>query len=491
MTAVPPTRRRVPPLVPIVAVVALAAVGVRLAVLLGAGGLLGSSAYDDGVYYAASAAFVHGRWPYADFLLLQPPGILLAGAPFAALGSVAGDPVGVVAARLAWIGMGAAGCALVAVLAGRRSWPAGLVAGAFAACFFPLAYGERSTLLEPLATLLLLVALLVGERGTPRAALVAGALAGLTVDVKIWNVVPVLVLLVLARHRLRFLVGAAVAAALVAAPFLIRAPEAMVRQVLLDQLGRPRLPEDTFESRLVVLTGVKYTGGATDVPLPVALPIAIGVALLLVAAAVAAWRSPIGRSAVLLLAATAAVLLASPSFFAHYVAFTGPWTALVLGLGAGALVARLRGRALTVVGALVLTAVAASPTLAKGLAPAKAVPDLAPIAAAAQRVDGCVRSDDPGLLAAMGVLSRDLRRGCELWPDVTGWTFDVPGLPVVSADRPGSAVWQPFVTGYLLGGDAVIVNREGTGLSPASERRIADLPVLARSGSLVLHAVPR
>jgi alpha-1,2-mannosyltransferase len=102
-----------------------------------------------------------------------------------------------------------------------------------------------------------------------------------------------------------------------------------------------------------------------------------------------------------------------------------------------------------------------------------------------------VRSDDPGLLAAIGVLSRDLDRGCGLWPDVTGWTFDRPGFPTAGVDRAGSAVWQRYVTDYLLGGDAVIVDRAGTGLSAASRQRIARLPVLARSGDLVLHAVPR
>jgi hypothetical protein len=140
---------------------------------------------------------------------------------------------------------------------------------------------------------------------------------------------------------------------------------------------------------------------------------------------------------------------------------------------------------------VLLAVAAAAPTLGRDLQPPARTASLAPIAAAAARVDGCVRSDDPGLLAAVGTLSRDLDRGCEVWPDVTGWTYERPGFPVASADRPGSAVWQRFVTGYLLGGDAVIVDRAGTGLSEASERRIAALPVLARSGDLVLHAVPR
>jgi len=482
---------RNPPLIVVAGVVAIIGYGVRFAVLLQTGGVLGSSAYDDGVYYAAAASFVHGGWPYADFLFLQPPAVLLAGAPFAALGAAAGDPTGVLVARLVWIGIGATNCALVAVVAGRRSWQAGLIAGAFAACFYPLAYGERSTLLEPLGTLLLLVAILVRERGSPRAALLAGVVAGISIDVKVWCVVPVLVLVAFPRHRLRFLVGAVAGGAIVVAPFLIRAPEALVRQVLLDQLGRPRLSYDTFVHRFVVLTGATFTNSAEDVPLPGSLVAAIVVTVVVLAAAVAACWTPLGRRAVALLAGTTAVLLASPSFLSHYVTFTGPWMALVLGIGAGVVLGHIRIRAVAAVAGVLVAAVVAAPTLERDLQPPASIPSLAPIAAAALRVDGCVRSDDPGLLAALGTLSRDLGRGCDLWPDVTGWTFDRPGFPVASADRPGSRVWQRFVTRYLLGGDAVIVDRAGTGLSEASRRRIAALPVLAGSGGLVLHAVPR
>lgn len=476
--------------------VALAGAAVRFAVLLQTGGLLGSSTYDDGVHYAAAAAFVHGRRPYADFLFLQPPAVLLAAAPFAALGTVVGDPAAVIVARVCWIGVGAVNCALVAVLAGRRSRPAGLIAGASAAAFFPLAFGERSTLLEPLGTLLLLVAVLLGERAAAgdrgrRAALLAGAIAGVSVDVKIWYAVPVLVLAVVARHRLRFLVGAVAGGALVLAPFLALAPEALIRQVVLDQLGRPRLPGDLGADRLIVLTGARYMRGAEDLLLPAALPVALAVVGVVLAAAVAAWSTPLGRRAVLLLAATSAVVAASPSFFAHYAAFTAPWAALVTGIGAGVALGRLRGRAVTAALTALVTALVVAPTLARDLQPPAATASLAPIARAALAVTGCVRSDDPGLLAAIGVLSRDLDRGCEVWPDVTGWTFDRPGFPTVAADRPGSAAWQRFALGYLLGGDAVIVDRDGTGLSAASRQRIAALPVLARSGDLVLHAVPR
>lgn len=478
------------------AVVALGAalVGftVRLVVLLRTGGLLGSSAYDDGVYYAAAAAVVHGRWPYADFLLLHPPGITLALAPFAALGSVLGDPVGVIAGRIAWIGLGAAGCALVALLAGRRSTTSALVAGGFAACFFPLAYSERSTLLEPPATVLLLGALLLIRRGTARATVVAGVLAGLTVDLKIWYVVPVLVLAVLVRGRGRFLLAAAASAAAIALPFLLRAPEAMVRQVLIDQLGRARLTGPTLLDRLAVITGARFTAGASDPPAPVLLVVTGAIVVLLVAASIAAWRTTsTGRPAVVLLASSAVVLLASPSFFTHYVAFTGPWTALVLGLGAGAVVERVRLPRTRIASAALLTLLASTPTLGMVLAPAAPTADLRPLAVAAERMQGCIRSDDPGLLAAIGALSPDLDRGCALWPDVTGVTYDSADLPTDAAARPGSARWQSVVDDYLLGGDAVIVSRPATGLSARSRERIAELPELARSGSLVLRVITR
>uniref|UniRef100_UPI0035CB344B glycosyltransferase 87 family protein n=1 Tax=uncultured Amnibacterium sp. TaxID=1631851 RepID=UPI0035CB344B len=289
MRAVDPRRAA---LVVVVVAVALLAYGVRLSVLLAQDGLLGSSAYDDGVYYAAGASLAHGRWPYADFLFLHPPGVLVALAPFGALGAVAGDPAGVIAARLVWIGIGAASCALIAVLAGRRSLPAGLVAGAAAACFHPLAFGERSTLLEPLGTLLLLVSLVVADRGGPRAAVVAGAAAGLSLDVKIWYVVPVLLLVVLARHRLRFALGAAGAAAVVAAPFLLRAPGPMVRQIVLDQLGRPQ-EEDTVLDRVTAITGANWLGPDGLSGQHAVVAAAIVVAITLVAAALA-WRAPVG-----------------------------------------------------------------------------------------------------------------------------------------------------------------------------------------------------
>src|SRR6195952_2332063 len=128
----------------LVLIAALAFV-VRVRLLTQRGGLLGSDGYDDGVYYAAADALVHGRLPYRDFLLLQPPGTVLALTPFAWLGSITHDPIGVVVARLTFIAVGALNAVLMALVARRFGAIAALLAGFGYAVFFPAAYAERST----------------------------------------------------------------------------------------------------------------------------------------------------------------------------------------------------------------------------------------------------------------------------------------------------------------------------------------------------------
>src|SRR3954452_19590729 len=83
--------------------VALLALAVRLAAVLAGAGLGGLMGYDDGVYYDGAAAMISGRVPYRDFVLLPPPGILLALAPFAELGRLTSDSTGLVVARLAFM----------------------------------------------------------------------------------------------------------------------------------------------------------------------------------------------------------------------------------------------------------------------------------------------------------------------------------------------------------------------------------------------------
>ena len=99
--------------------VAAVALTVRLTVSLRGGGLFGVHAYDDGVYFAAASALMAGRLPYRDFLFLHPPGVALALAPFAGMGWLTHDALGLAAARVAWTCIGATN-ALLASKLGRQ-----------------------------------------------------------------------------------------------------------------------------------------------------------------------------------------------------------------------------------------------------------------------------------------------------------------------------------------------------------------------------------
>jgi hypothetical protein len=102
-------------------------------------------------------------------------------------------------------------------------------------------------------------------------------------------------------------------------------------------------------------------------------------------------------------------------------------------------------------------------------------------------------TDDPHILAALDVLTRNLDRGCPLWPDVTGDTDDRDSVQVAGREVPRMAnqVWQRDVAAYLLSGQAVIVHRAATALDPATDRLVRSGPVLAKRGTWTLHAVQR
>jgi hypothetical protein len=115
------------------------------------------------------------------------------------------------------------------------------------------------------------------------------------------------------------------------------------------------------------------------------------------------------------------------------------------------------------------------------------------LTAEVQAVNGCVIADDPTLLAVTDVLSRDLRAGCPVWPDVTGYTYG-PAREL-SADgqivpRPHNATWQRTVVRYLTSGSAVILGRPDTGLSATSYRTITDGEVLHSPDGVVVVVRP-
>ncbi len=187
------------------------AVTVRVTGVLRAAGLYGLGNYDDGVHFAAALGLVNGLFPYRDFLLLHPPGVVLALAPFAALSWLVGEPDAMAVARVSWMLLGG----LNAILCGLVLKPVSRVAALVAALFYALSlgavYGEYTTLLEAPATTALLLAVLStrllgsGEGVRDRSYVLAGLLLGLSPALKIWGVVAVVVVVaaILARRGRR------------------------------------------------------------------------------------------------------------------------------------------------------------------------------------------------------------------------------------------------------------------------------------------------
>lgn len=367
------------------------------------------------------------------------------------------------------------------------------------ALFYPAAYSERSTLLEPVSTFGVLVALLLTQGRLARsrvATAFAGAALALAVATKIWYVVPAALIALLLWNRRRILVlagGFVATAAVTILPFFVAAPDRFVQRVVFDQLGRADMHGWPALRRIGAMLAVR----TADAPSPhveqVILLKTLGLLAVLVVLATVAFTMREARRYVVLTVAAMVVLLLTPSYFGHYGALLAPPLMIMVGAGVGGLVQLLRRPPLQVV--LVTLALLGFALLNRHIdsSPTSRPIPAAALRPAAARVTGCVTSDDPMLLIELNVLSRDFDRGCEVWIDVSGWTYDrdkVRSANGSSVQRVDNPTWQRDILGYLRSGDAVIVHRAGTGLSDASKAALARGPVLARRGHWVLRAVP-
>ncbi|HEU5034350.1 MAG TPA: hypothetical protein VFT62_06285, partial [Mycobacteriales bacterium] len=399
-------------------------------------------------------------------------------------------------ARLTFIGVGALNAVLVTMLAARWSRRAAVAGGVLYAGWAAAVYGEQSTLLEPLGTTALLVALLLLLRRpnppTGRADAIAGLALGLAATVKIWYVAPwaAVVLWQLAARRLRsagrIVTAGAAALVVVLTPFLVLARGRMVDMVVRDQLLRPAAAPPAVKKWGSIFGVEPFLGHPPESVVPI-----LVAAALLALALVRCARDTDGRVLVWVFLVDLAVLAASPSYFAHYSELTAAPMAAVVAVGAGRRVHRARRRrwvpdvvvALLVVAMLASAGVVASTPQGRTFAAAR-------FAAAAP--SGCVASDDPQILIQMDRLSHDLATGCRVEVDVTGTTYDrlnrrrADGTPVPRQDN---LAFQRFLRGYLLSADSfVVARRKGDAMPPRLFRELARQPELARSGRLVLRA---
>jgi alpha-1,2-mannosyltransferase len=491
----------------ILVAVAAIAFTARLVPVLRGSGLYGLGNYDDGVYYAAATALVHGQLPYRDFLFLQPPGITVVLAPFALLGRLITDAHGFAAARLAWMLLGVVNTALV----GRILRPLGLAAaatgGLFYALFYPAVYTEHTTLLEaPPNTALLLAVLLVnrshdhpetGARRSHRLLISAGVLLGLSAGIKIWGVVVIVLLVgwVLATRGVRpgrsLLLGVIAGGLAVYLPFFAQAPVVMWNEVVRDQLGRDNQTTSTA-TRLAYITGL----GSFHPAHPSYVMITIAIAALVLAACLA-WLTPQVRLAVVLLVGLSIFLLLVPTWFSHYAGLIAPPAAVVVGAGAAQVIARLqmttsRPRAnalvgLTAAAALVCACLYALPLTRSAWGQRFPGRSFASVTSSAS---GCVTADDPTALIETNTLSRNLTRGCRTVVDLAGYSHDGAATTHIFVKRLRDSAWQRTSLDYLRSGSAAFVVRfdDGTHFNARTRAILTRWPLLAEHGSYELRS---
>ena len=471
-----------------IAIAAIAFV-IRLVPVLRGGGLFGVGNYDDGVYYAAATAIVHGLLPYQDFLLLHPPGMPLLLTPFALTAQLTSDSYGFAAARLAWMLLGALNAALIWKILKPIGPVAAIFGGLSYAVFYPAVYSDKSTLLECPATTALLIAILwlqplINSESISRWKIfLAGALVGLTIAIKVWGVVTLVIVLVslllIRRFRaaLQVLIGSAASAALICLPFFAIAPTTMWNQLVRDQLFRRGGGDRTFLDRLDAMAGLSIVGRSY----PAAVTVAAVIALL--GCAALAWTYREARLPVLLMVGQGAFLLTTPTWFLHFAGFTAGPVALTVGAAIGRVMAFLRVRAaqiavaVVIAGALVVYASGWSTTTFNRRFPE----EFRAIAAAAP---GCVTSDDAITLVLSDTLSRNLTHGCRFIADLGGHSHDMAAAAGQKVSRNRNREFQRFALDYLRTGSVSILIRYsgGNGFSARTTAVLDRWPLLARAG---------
>ncbi len=460
----------------------------RLVPVLRGGGLFGIGNYDDGVYYAAATGLIHGLLPYQDFLLLHPPGMLLLLAPFALIAQLTGDSYGFATARVAWMLLGAVNAALI----WKILRPIGLIAATFGgfgyAVFHPAVYSEKSTLLESPATTALLVAMLllqplVHDSSLPRSkAFAAGAVLGLTVTIKVWGVVTVLIvlgwLLLLRRYgaALQVMIGCAIAAIVICLPFFAAAPTAMWNQIVRDQLARRGGDDLTPLGRLDDMVGLGIVGRPH-------MPITVVAVVAMLFCAFLAWSYGEARLAVLLMLGQGVFLLSTPTWFPHFAGFTAAAIALTAGAAVGRLTALARARPVRIaIGAVTAVALLGYASGWRDITYNRPFPE--GFRAFTAAAPGCVTSDDATALVETNSLSRNLSRGCQFIPDLGGHSHDMAAAAGLRVSRNRNQAFQRFALDYLRSGSVTILirYRNGRGFNAKTTAVLDQWPLLARSG---------
>jgi hypothetical protein len=330
------------------------AIGLRLYELSRPGYLFSVTEYDDGTDFGSAIRLVHGAMPYRDFIMVQPPGITLLMAPVALATKTLSTATAMAAGRVLTALASAAAVLLAGLLTRHRGMFAVAVSCGVLIVYPDSALAARTVLLEPWLVLFCLLGALAvfdGDRFAGHRRLLLGGLAfGFAGAVKVWAILPVVVILALLARRPKRAAsyGAGVVAgfALPVLPFLLASPANFYRGVIKAQLIRSDVARVPMGFRLQHMLGLTHVAQFATTALVIT-----GVGVILVIAAVTAAGSRLAHTAPPPLDwfATVSCLLVvvaflwPADFYDHYSGFLAPFLALSIALPGARLLAVLHG----------------------------------------------------------------------------------------------------------------------------------------------------
>lgn len=351
----PPGCTRPPALTAVIFAATLLAVGLRLYDLSRPGFLLGINEYDEGTDVGSAIRLVHGALPYRNFVMIQPPGITLLMFPVALATKAMGTDIAMAVARVITALASAAAVPVAGLLTRHRGLFATLVTCGVLAIFPDSILAAKTVLLEPWLVLFCLLGALAMFDGdqvasSTRRLLAGGVLLGFAGSVKVWAILPVVVILVLTARRPRqafvYAAGVTLGFCVPVLPFALSAPAAFYRGVIVAQLRRSDIARIPQGYRLQQMLGLARFPQLTTPALVI-----IGIAVVLLIAAVTVLGSRLAcsappaldRFAAGICALVAAAFLWPVDFYYHYAAFLAPFLALTIALPAARLLAAQPG----------------------------------------------------------------------------------------------------------------------------------------------------
>jgi alpha-1,2-mannosyltransferase len=421
----------------VIVVAALLALGIRGFQLAKPGHLLGVGDYDDGADFGSALRLIQGVVPYRDFIIVQPPGVMLLMTPAAAVSKLAGTAWAIAVGRILTVLASAAAVVLGGLLVRHRGVFATIVTCGIIAIYPGSAQAAHTVLLEPWLTAFCLagaVAVFDGDHlaTSSKRLVLGGAALGFAGAIKVWAIIPVVVIavLLLPRYRQlgRFAAGVAAGFLIPVIPFAALAPGRFYDSVVVAQLVRTgtRTP---LGFRLQYLTGLT----AWDLGTGVFLAVAICLAVVIAGLAIASWRVT-GRGPSRLewfgLTTTALIVVAflvPDDFYYHYPAFLAPFVAIAVALPGDKLVsgwpglpARLRRSAVWAAGIILLVLPLAVP--GADYSPTPTYVDALPAIDRVIPSGACVLTDQASLLISLDRFNSSVP-GCPVILDGTGTSY--------------------------------------------------------------------